>query len=149
MIVKITDKITGRRSARLGGRCGTIAGLLVAATLLAGCGDPTRPLITTSSTAPAGTAATGPRTTADGFPNVNVNPVEIPQQAMPPADVTRAEDSLRGAGRAVQASGRAASAVPSQVGTLQKIGASHAEAAAAAIETGSSAAPAPAATPTP
>lgn len=143
MIVKITDRIAGRRTARSGGRGRTIAGLLAAATLLAGCGDPTRPLITTGSSAPAQAAGPAPRVSADGFPNVNVNPVDVSQQPMPPADVTRAEDSLRNAGRAVQASGRSAAAVPSEVSTLQKIGATHAEAAAAAIEAGSPAAAKP------
>lgn len=148
MVVNTTDAVVDCPFARGGDRRPAIAGLVLAAVLLAGCGDPTRPLITRSGdpAPPSGQAAlTGP----DGFPNVNVNPVDVPRQPMPPADVTRIEDNLQGAGQVVQASGRAASAVPSQVGTLEKIGARHAADAAAAIEAGSAAATgtAPAASP--
>ncbi|MGH2341181.1 hypothetical protein ACRC7T_06805 [Segnochrobactraceae bacterium EtOH-i3] len=134
MLVDTTDAAARRLPANNGRWCSAIVALGFAALVLGGCGDPTRPLITTGRDAAAGSTGPAPRTTADGFPNVNVAPVEINRQPMSAADVTRTEDSLKGARGVVQASGRATTAAPSSVDALQKIGATHAAEAAAAIE---------------
>ena len=144
MLVDTTDAAARRLPGNNGRWSGAIVAFGFAALVLGGCGGPTRPLITTDprpappppAAPPPPPRATGsaPRTTAAGFPNVNVAPVEINRQPMSAADVTRAEDSLKGARGVVQASGQATTAAPSSVDALQKIGATHAAEAAAAIE---------------